>query len=110
MTNEEYEIAVARAEDFLDTLKDTCHDQYDKIKELKEENMFLRKKIKHYEKTITFKDYVEELNTLIDYKDRIDKAIEYIEKYYDEWMHSGEFISVIESNNRILDILKGSDK
>ena len=34
MTNEEYESAVARADDFLDTLKDTCHDQYDKIQEL----------------------------------------------------------------------------
>jgi cell division septum initiation protein DivIVA len=36
MTNEEYESAVARADDFLDTLKDTCHDQYDKIKELQD--------------------------------------------------------------------------
>lgn len=36
MTNEEYESAIARADDFLDTLKDTCHDQYDKIKELQD--------------------------------------------------------------------------
>ena len=34
MTNEEYENAIARADDFLDILKDTCHDQHDKIKEL----------------------------------------------------------------------------
>ena len=36
MSNEELEQAIARADAEYDMLKDTCHDQYDKIKELEE--------------------------------------------------------------------------
>ena len=45
MTNEEYENAIARADDFLDILKDTCHDQHDKIKELENKTNY-----RNYEK------------------------------------------------------------
>lgn len=46
MTNEEYENAIARADDFLDMLKDTYHDQYDRIQELEK---IIDKAIKYIE-------------------------------------------------------------
>lgn len=99
MTNEEYESAVARADDFLDTLKDTCHDQYDKIKELKEENAKLRDKVECLE-------------------DKIGYAIEYIEKYLQEHIideYPDEQSTFYDEKDRfipnakeqLLDILKG---
>lgn len=36
MTNEELQEAIARADAEYDMLKDTCHDQYDKIQELQD--------------------------------------------------------------------------
>lgn len=38
----------------------------------------LQQKIKHYEETQTFGDYVKEVNLLVDYKTRCEKAIEFI--------------------------------
>ena len=86
MTNEEYESAVARADDFLDTLKDTCHDQYDKIKELEQYNMKL-------------KDKVEVL------QDRIDKAIQTIEKNENK----APIEVILNDIGEALDILKGKE-
>lgn len=36
MSNEELQEAIARADAEYDMLKDTCHDQHDRIKELEE--------------------------------------------------------------------------
>lgn len=49
---------------------------YEKDKELER----LKEKIKHYEETTTFGDYVKEVNLLVDYKSRIEKALLIIEK------------------------------
>ena len=64
----------------------------EELEKERKKNKELEEKIKHYEKTITFGDYVEEVNTLIDYKERIDKAIYYIE---------------LDMYGTALDILKG---
>lgn len=82
----------------------------EELEKERKKNKELEKKIKHYEKTITFGDYVEELNTLIDYKDRIDKArieMDYlIHRYYTEESYQ----LTIEEIERIMDILKGDNK
>ena len=50
-----------------------ANDEKDKLKE----------KIKHYEKTQTFGDYVKEVNLLVDYKTKYEKAIKLL-NYLDE--------------------------
>lgn len=54
---------------------------YEKDKELEK----LNNKIKHYEETTTFGDYVKEVNLLIDYKSRVEKARIYIKKHLEIW-------------------------
>lgn len=44
----------------------------------------LEQKIKHYEETTTFGDYVKEVNLLVDYKSRIEKAVEYMNQSINE--------------------------
>lgn len=84
MTNEEYEQAVARADDELDMLKDTCHDQYDRIQEL--------------EKRIDFLIDVNDEKQII-----INNAIEYIENH-DLFL---ELIQNEKAKNDLLIILQG---
>ena len=85
----------------------------EELEKERKKNKELEEKIKHYEKTITFGDYVEELNTLIDYKYRIDKAIEYMKEYCDIIeTDKGYFIRselTLYGLGDLLNILKGSD-
>lgn len=55
----------------LNSLVNSCQDEIRKLKE----------KIKHYEETTTFGDYVKEVNLLVDYKSRCKKATEYVEEH-----------------------------
>lgn len=73
MSDEQLNTIMTKADANLDALKDRCHELY-------EENERLKETIKHYEDTTTFGDYVKEVNLLIDYKSRCEKAIELIKK------------------------------
>ena len=73
----------------------------------------LEQKIKHYEETQTFGDYVKEVNLLIDYKQRIDKAIEYIENnLYSNGSGDvhGSDLPYDETIQPLLNILTGGDE
>ena len=92
-------------------------------KELEKErkkNKELEKEIQYFKKTITFKNYVKEVNTLINYKKRCELAIEYIEKYCEDYViedspdemclfynENGSYKP--EAKKDLLNILKGSD-
>ena len=75
------------------------------VLDLIEENERLREENKHYEETTTFGDYVKEVNLLVDYKSRIDKAIEYLILFDDN-------SSLIDHSiiKGALNILRGEDK
>lgn len=74
------------------------------IDELYNEVVRLREIIKHYEETQTFGDYVKEVNLLVDYKTRNEKAIEFMEK--NKKISVDDTISIINFYNNLLDILK----
>ena len=79
---------------------------YEKDKELEK----LNNKIKHYEETQTFGDYVKEVNLLVDYKSRCEKAVEYLKNncYIGDCINTYEAIDI----TNVMDILngKGSDE
>ena len=89
----------------------------DEIKVLKDYITNLQQKVKHYEETQTFGDYVKEVNLLVDYKTRIEKALEYgnscINKDLDletlDEPYKTTFKTAYEIHNNYLDILKGED-
>ena len=72
--------------------------------ELYNEVVRLREIIKHYEETQTFGDYVKEVNLLVDYKTRNEKAIEFMEK--NKKISLDDTTSIINFYNNLLDILK----
>ena len=88
MTNDEVQEIIDRAEDEYDRLKDRVHEQYDEIKRLKEDYMILQ----------NASDKVEE-----ELQQRIDKAIEYMERYMFSQKENYDYI-------HLSDILKGVDK
>lgn len=83
----------------------------------------LQQKIKHYEETTTFGDYVKEVNLLVDYKSRIEKAAEFINKNKSTiTQQRADFYNCDELRNRklkvgtfmwnvdeLIDILNGED-
>ena len=69
---------------------------YEKDKELEK----LNNKIKHYEETTTFGDYIKEVNLLVDYKSRIEKAVEYIK-------NCPEYLWANVNTKELLNILNG---
>ena len=72
----------------------------------------LQQKIKHYEETTTFGDYVKEVNLLVDYKSRIEKAVEYLKE---RERNTEEYIKTINMSRNcyimeqeeVIDILNG---
>lgn len=64
---------------------------------LQQENERLKETIKHYEDTTTFGDYVKEVNLLIDYKSRCEKAIEYNYELQERYCHSAIFDELVAS-------------
>lgn len=62
----------------------------------------LQQKIKHYEETTTFGDYVKEVNLLVDYKLRIEKAVEYIN-------NCPEYLWANVNTKELLNILNGKE-
>lgn len=96
-------------------VKNTKETADDMLYELNEENERLKEKVKHYEETQTFGDYVKEVNLLVDYKSRIEKAVEYIERSIKEsqLIFGWNDIQRYHDNemNELLNILNGrSDK
>ena len=90
----------------------TEKDILDYITNLQQENERLKEKVKHYEETQTFGDYVEEVNLLVDYKSRIEKAVEYIEKHRKVYklgvnQETDEFDYISTSPQELLNILNG---
>ena len=82
-----------------------ANDEKDKLKE----------KIKHYEKTQTFGDYVKEVNLLVDYKTRNEKAIEFVNEFIQEDYYEklDEYITHFTWNTTkedLLNKLQGVDK
>ena len=69
---------------------------YEKDKELEK----LNNKIKHYEETTTFGDYIKEVNLLVDYKSKIEKAVEYIK-------NCPEYLWANVNTKELLNILNG---
>lgn len=71
----------------------------------------LQQKIKHYEETTTFGDYIKEVNLLVDYKSRIEKAVEYI-NYYGTTPEENDDTTCRHILKTLLNILngKGSDE
>ena len=86
----------------------------DYITNLQQENERLKETIKHYEDTTTFGDYVKEVNLLIDYKSRCEKAIEYIKNDLQiSILPNNQIINgkeVIKRINKIINILQNGSE
>ena len=97
-----------------------CNDLINEELELYNEVIRLREELKHYEETTTFGDYVKEVNLLVDYKARIDKAINKIQYIrdlgfdYDGFNNvedlKGLIDTLVDIAGQSINILRGNDE
>lgn len=123
MPKQEYFGYIKGIEDYIINLQEQLHQASLDIQELTERDIEcpswcdkltnLQQKVKHYEETQTFGDYVKEVNLLVDYKTRIEKAVEYITNtedmcYYGK-CNDGDLLIEVEEDfkNDLLNILNG---
>lgn len=121
MTNEEIQEIVAKADAEYDRLKDRVHEQYDEIKRLKDDLYEANDSVTWWNNRYNaiVKQNDDNHKKLVKEQEKIEKAIEHIEKVKDMYTINEVVnqvgipildISIEIWKKELLDILKGSDK